>query len=138
MHSRLPCPPSASRARRATPPERALFARLIELIDPHERLARGVAGQHPYQRLRRSLEAVDDRLAIAQSALAQPPAELAHDVGQAVLVGASAEAAQGEVVRRGLNRLPGPGVGPTDSYSEIAPQSEARPQGLSVASAASR
>jgi hypothetical protein len=73
--------------------------------DAHQRLARGVARQHPRERLGRVLESVDDRLAVHESALGEPAAELAPNLGEAVQVAAPAEAAQRQVVGDRLEQV---------------------------------
>ena len=65
--------PAQNRPRNRTPPyqPQLTFAEpRRESGDPHERLADRVAGEHPRQRLGRSLEAVDDGLAVAQGSVA--------------------------------------------------------------------
>src|SRR5215218_9785543 len=71
-------------------------------------------GRHDRQdaranRLWRAIEALDDRLAVTEPPFAQPAGDLALHVAHQVDAAASAKAAQGEIVRGGLEQVARPG-----------------------------
>src|SRR4051794_30812043 len=70
--------------------------RLGRAVEAHQHLPGVLAPQHPEERAGRVLEAVDDRLAIADPALAEPGADLAGEVVAQVPVVADDEAPQGQ------------------------------------------